>query len=439
MISAQLPRPSLWPSFLGRRLLFAATLAATAALTAIPSPGMATELKGTFRGNAYGTEANAKAGDVAVSLGRNAYLPCPCNGTAGKTISNEITKLKAREVASAAVVRSTILTTRDASKASNTATSTISSVNLFNGLITATTIKAVAKAYASSTSLSGSTSGSTFVGLKIAGKSISASVAANSVINLAGIGKVTLKKVTSAKSSTRVDTTVEMLVVDVTVSNSFKLAIGAKIVIGHAFSGYDRNVTRHSVGGQAYATTANTAIGSDLQNKIGRAAFVSFGCEGTRGITRTNTVANLAVGKILTIGNGNTTGIGGPTSTGAYAKTTAKVEGVRLLDGLITASIVTAAVQEKVVNGVHSRSTSGSGFVGLKVLGVTLPVNVPKNTKITLPGLGYVILNEQIIPTTTSGYPQVNGIHIKVSTLGSLKLPVNSEIIVAHAHAYVKK
>jgi hypothetical protein len=50
-----------------------------------------------------------------------------------------------------------------------------------------------------------------------------------------------------------------------------------------------------------------------------------------------------------------------------------------------------------------------------------------------------VILNEQIIPTTTSGYPQVNGIHIKVSTLGSLKLPVNSEIIVAHAHAYVKK
>jgi hypothetical protein len=418
--------------------LLAAAFAVAAAFASPPSDAGAAELKGTFRGNVYGSEANAKAGDVAVSLGRSAYLPCPCKGTGGQTISNQITNLKAREVARADVVRSSFLTRRDASKASNVATSTISGVNLLNGLITATTLKAVATTNATSSSMSGSSAGSTFVNLKVAGKAISANIAPNSVINLAGLGKLTLKKVTNSKTSTRSDTTVEMLVIDVTVKNSFKLDIGARIVIGHAFSGYTRDVTNYSVGGMAYVTDANSSIGKDLQNRLGRAAYLSFGCEGTRNVTRTNNVAGLGVGNILTIGTGDTTGIGGQTSTGAMAKTTARVQSVRLLNGLITASVITAVAEEKVVNGKLTRSTKGTGFVGLKVLGVSIPANVPPNTKIVLPGLGYVIINEQIVPTSKSGNTEVNGLHIKITALGGLKLPVNSEILVAHAHAYVK-
>jgi hypothetical protein len=416
-------------------------VAVTASLTAFSSVASAAELKGAFRGHAYGSEANAKAGTVAVTLGRSAYLPCPCRGTGGKTIANEITTLKAENVVSAAVVRSTILTNRDASKAAIVTTNTIANLNLFNGLITATTVKAVANANATTSSLTGSTNGTTFVGLKVAGNSISASVAPNTVINLAGIGKLTLKQVTSRKSSTLVETTVDMVVVDVTLSNSFKLDVGARIVIGHAMAGYSRNDVTLGVNGQAYITDANTAIGSDLQNRIGRAALISYGCEGTRGKILTNSVAGLVIGKILTIGTGNTTGTGGPNATGAASRTMAKVQSVQLLDGLITASIITAVADEKVVNGTLTRSTEGTGFVGLKVLGVSLPVNVPTNTKITLPLLGYVILNEQIVPTSTSGYTQVNGVHIKITNVplvNLLKLPVNSEIVIAHAHAYVK-
>ena len=440
MTSTLHPQASWWPPLLGRQLALVAGLAFSVLSAGTASSAMATDLKGSFRGNAFGTEANAKAGDVAVSLGRSAYLPCPCQGTNGKTLTNEITTLKAREVLSAAAVRSTVYTRRDATTALNVSTSTISGLNLFNGLITATTVKAVANTNATSSALSGSSIGSTFLNLKIAGKTISANIAANSVINLAGIGKVTLKKVTNLKSSTRSDTTVEMLVVDVTVANPFKLDVGARIVVGHAFSGYTRTASNVIVGGQAYVTDANTAIGSTLQNRIGRAAFVSFYCESTNGQARTNNVAGLGIATILTIGTGDTTAIGGPTSTGGTARTTAKVQSVKLLNGLITASIVTAAAEEQIVNGKVTRSTKGTSFVGLKVLGISLPVNVPANTKIILPTIGYVILNEQIIPTSTgNARTQVNGIHIKVTKSNLLKLPINSEIIIAHADAFVQK
>ena len=422
---------------LDHRKVLAFTLLAIGLLGA-PRTALATDLPGSFRGNSYGTEANAKAGDVGVALGRSAYLPCPCRGTSGKTLTNQITDLKAKNVLSAKTVHNALYTKRDSVHAVSITSSTISNLNLFNGLITATTIKGVANVNATKTALTGSTTGSTFGSLRVAGKSISANVAANSVISLAGIGKLTLKKVTTIKSSTRYDTTVEMLVVDVTVNNKFNLAVGAQIVVGHAYGGYTRVGAAPSVGGQAYVTDANTTIGNDLQNRIGRAAFVSFSCDGTNGKTRTNNVAGLGVDRLVRIGSGDTTATGGPTSTGAYAKTTARVQSLSLLNGVITASIVTASAEESLVDGKQTRSTKGTSFVGLKVLGVSLPVAVPANTKIFLPLLGYVILNEQIVPTS-GGQTQVNGIHIKVSAINTLKLPVNSEIIIAHAHAFARK
>ena len=44
------------------------------------------------------------------------------------------------------------------------------------------------------------------------------------------------------------------------------------------------------VGGQAYAAAANARVGSVIQNKIGKAALVSIGCDGTGGVTKTNNI-----------------------------------------------------------------------------------------------------------------------------------------------------
>jgi len=62
------------------------------------SPGSgaaATVLRGSFRGDAYGTYANATAGTLATTLGRSAYIACGCKGTSGVTRSNTVNTVDA--------------------------------------------------------------------------------------------------------------------------------------------------------------------------------------------------------------------------------------------------------------------------------------------------------------------------------------------------------
>src|SRR5205807_8102726 len=148
--------------------------------------------------------------------------------------------------------------------------------------------------------------------------------------------------------------------------------------------------------GAAWAATANAQIGTLLQNQIGRAAVVGVGCTGTNGQTRTNTVASISVAPVLTTGVGNTTAFGNPDATNALVKTTATIDSVRLLGGVITIRTVNAVTQETFDGSTRTRSTVGSGLIGAKVLGIAVTIHA--NTDVALPGFGHVIFDEEIIP-----------------------------------------
>jgi len=77
--------------------------------------------------------------------------------------------------------------------------------------------------------------------------------------------------------------------------------------------------------------------------------------------------------------------------------TTAEAAKVKVLDGLITADAV-LAVATSYANGVAASSeASGSELVGLVVNGLSYgDVTPAPNTRLTLPGVGYVVLNERI-------------------------------------------
>src|SRR3712207_7199944 len=145
----------------------------------------ATLLKGSFRGHAWATFANAEAGPVATTLGRAAYQPFPCKGTNGETLSNTITSVATADegrALKADVTLSTVMAKKETSSAVVKNTSKVEGLSAFDGAISADSIKAVANTSADASTIKSTPQGSTFVNLEIAGEHIDADVAPNTEI-----------------------------------------------------------------------------------------------------------------------------------------------------------------------------------------------------------------------------------------------------------------
>ncbi len=103
-----------------------------------------------------------------------------------------------------------------------------------------------------------------------------------------------------------------------------------------------------------------------------------------------------------------------------------------ILNGLIRAENVTAIASSYQNSAGAASNADGSGFVNLVVNGLAVPANVAPNTRVDLPGVGYVVLNEQ---TRTGDGVSTSGITvnmIRVSQLGG------GEIVVGSASSSVK-
>jgi hypothetical protein len=77
------------------------------------------------------------------------------------------------------------------------------------------------------------------------------------------------------------------------------------------------------------------------------------------------------------------------------AESNSTVESVNLLNGLITAEAVVALASSAIDGTVVNSNAEGSQLANLVVNGVPISSDVAPNTRMDLPGVGYVILNEQ--------------------------------------------
>jgi len=144
-------------------------------------------------------------------------------------------------------------------------------------------------------------------------------------------------------------------------------------------------------------------------------------------ITVPNAAASTTLGVV-------TTGSIGPST--ASAQSSASVEQVNLLNGIVAAQLV-VAMSGSTANGSTATSTSeGSTLIGLSING-SPPTDVAPspNTRISIPG-ATVILNEQI----ASG----DGVHTSALTVNMIHVVLNDptgtitgDIIVASAHSDV--
>lgn len=127
---------------------------------------------------------------------------------------------------------------------------------------------------------------------------------------------------------------------------------------------------------------------------------------------------------------------GAISGTAAAAQSVTTVFNVSLLNGLITASSLTATVSST-SNGARATSNAlGSTLENLVVNGVRLTSgdgSIARNTRVSLPGVGYVVLNEQV--STGDGVHSsgvtVNLVHVVL--LNALTGLRTGEIIVGSA------
>lgn len=190
------------------------------------------------------------------------------------------------------------------------------------------------------------------------------------------------------------------------------LVLMAGLTAGISSPGSAQGVT-----GRAYGVYASTPVGSTGQAPLAVLPTVA-GSDGDMAHAESD---GLSVGTALSAEflNSMTSGAlgrnGNPSAAGTQS--VASLGNVNILGGLIRATGVIANVASTRTTGSATSDANGSSFSDLVVAGVPVTAgegSVAPNTRITLPNVGYVILNEQqrTGDGVTSSAITVNMIHV---------------------------
>jgi hypothetical protein len=422
------------------RILGTAALALLAVLTIGAPSSAAQELRGTHGGNAYGTWANSTSGEIANQLGRSAFQPCPCNGTNGEVRSTSADHVASGKNARANRIDNSAQADKTASSAYTLLTSRADGTSLLDGRITANLVKAVARTDATASHMHSGGKQSRFGGLSILGSPLN-DVAPNTRRQIPGFGYVVLREI--QKSGDRVHRSgvaVNMIHLFITKQNSMHIPVGSEIVIGHAQSSFTRKATSALFGGFAFGT-AGQSSSDQAKNRMGRSAAIYMGCRGTGGVTNSNEIDQASAGTALHAGSAVSTVRGatdGDLST-AVAKST--IENVSLLGGMVTADEVKGVSRSTWDSVANQASTDfdGSHITGLTVNGVPISRDIEPNTRVNLPGVGYLLLNHQVASSSADGAQgRIAMMELHLTVTDELNLPVGSTLLVGVAGSSVE-
>jgi hypothetical protein len=213
------------------------------------------------------------------------------------------------------------------------------------------------------------------------------------------------------------------------------LLIAAAITVAVALpsAGAAGSLPKFAFGGEAYGTAAK--VGTVVKSSpTFRASLGSCTALPTDTAHQTGLATNVP-GLVATATIDDTVAAS-TTSTSASTTATAVIQHVTLAGGLITADAVKAVSRTTFTMGSGFNYANGSSVVALTVAGHLIAAPAP-NTRIDLPGLGYVILNEQLRATTSNSAKQtVNMIHLVVNVPNNqFGLGNGTDITVAHAVA----
>jgi hypothetical protein len=214
--------------------------------------------------------------------------------------------------------------------------------------------------------------------------------------------------------------------------------LGAGVMLAGTLGGASTAVAKtqaapatQEIGFAATAFGTKVSVASTVES--GRSALSTLGCTDMTGVTHTNSVASVGAPGILTTGTVTTSAASETVSGGVASTSSAETQGASLLGGLVGATTIQSVSTTSRVSHTFSTSAAGTEFLGLTVLGLPITGTPAPNTKITLPGVGYVELNQQTSHVHSgSASLTVIGIHLFV-TLSTPLAPVGTQIIVSDA------
>ncbi|MFY9586013.1 MAG: choice-of-anchor P family protein [Actinomycetota bacterium] len=363
-----------------------------------------------------------------------------------------------------AATQSTV--TETPARADDISSSSAANVSILDGLIPgvpavvkATAVRGVASAEATGTSAHVSSLGSAIEGLEILG--IPQAVAPGARVDLPaplfGVGSYVaiyeqIKSVTTPTGSSggTYDATLTTNMIRVHITGM--VIVGAvEVVVGHATAHADFPQTT-LCGPQAHQSVSGDAFMARLITDPSIAPLVVGGIEiPTSGGIENNSVNTIVVDPLLTSKAATTHVESSFSALNSTSQSYAEVKFLCLLDTptgcTISARLVRA--QANAVASALNRASNyvGTDFVGLKIGPQTISLPVPANTKIEVPGIGFVILNEQfcdnngtlLLNCSDGTVPGHTGLTVRAIHVVLLDPaaggPPGVDLIVAEAHA----
>jgi hypothetical protein len=313
-------------------------------------------------------------------------------------------------------------------QAAHTSMAETANVNLLNGTITADAVRAQATAIASGSASSFSSVGSTFKNLTVAGVAMN-DVTPNTRVDLPaaqfGSGSYVLLYERVGSTSTPSPGQIEggtyaaelkVNMIHVFVSDLQPLVLGSQqveVIVSDAIAKADfpqlelcSIPPEQTVSGHAFVASAATDP-SLLPTTVG---FVSIPPNG--GLDQQN-LESVAISGAASAGASQSESSGALTADASGASSFAQASGACLMQSGntcgLSATLVKSTSNSTATASGASSNDAGTQLVDLVVLGTPVAANPPPNTVIDLPGIGFVILNEQFcdnqgtLPNCSSG------------------------------------
>jgi len=279
-----------------------------------------------------------------------------------------------------------------------TSTAKAAEVRLLNGLIrlNGITTTSTARVVNDLASYSGDTE---LLGLVINNKKIPVTVGHNTKIEVPGIVRVVVNQ-TEGQNTSDSGAVVRSAGIEVTLLRPFQTYKKGTVVVitpTTATIGPKVPVDGPALGGLAYVLKAQVNVANSVKVLAGPVAAHYLAGGGTAGQTVEQGTVKVNLSPIAKANVVGTEATGSRRSDFGSAEMTAKVTGLSLLNGIITADVVRASSAVSRDAGADQPTRDGSvTLVGLKINGKPVGLDPSPNTKLAIPGVGTLTLNQQV-------------------------------------------